>query len=326
VEPSRLSLGSYLEAWVRNREAAGLRPSTIADYRRKVDAYVLRDEIAEVPLQQVSALDLDALYGRLLASGKRNGDGLSPRTVRYVATILSKALSDAERRGIVARNVAKHATPPSASAADPAEMRVWSPSELGAFLDSIDGTELAALVTLTAMTGPRRGEAVALRWEDVDLGGGHLTVSRNITTAANVPVEGKPKTKRSRRRVDLDPDTARMLRAHRTAQLEQRLVMGEGWGDHVGRVFTQADGTYWHPDRVSRVFDRLVQASGLPRIRFHDLRHSHCTHLLAAGVNARVVADRLGHASVAFTLQRYGHVLPGQQAHAAAAVAGLVRS
>lgn len=114
-----------------------------------------------------------------------------------------------------------------------------------------------------------------------------------------------------------------MLRAQRKRQLEERLIGGADWGVS-GLVFTMPDGRGWHPDVITRAFARLVERSGLPRIRLHDLRHSHATHLLAADTNVRVTSERLGHASVAFTLDVYGHVLPGQQADAAAAVAALV--
>jgi integrase len=114
-----------------------------------------------------------------------------------------------------------------------------------------------------------------------------------------------------------------VLKAQRTHQLEERLRGGPAWID-TGLVFTMPDGRGWHPDVMTRAFARLVKRSGLPRIRLHDLRHTHATHLLAAGTNVRVTSERLGHASVAFTLDVYGHVLPGQQADAAAAVAALV--
>jgi integrase len=131
------------------------------------------------------------------------------------------------------------------------------------------------------------------------------------------------KSRTSRRVVDLDPATVTALRRHRVTQAEYRLMAGPKWIDNE-LVFTMPDGRAWHP-AVSQAFDRLVAASvGLPRITFHGLRHSHTTHLLASGQNPKLVSARLGHASVAFTLERYGHVMPGQQAAAAAAVAALV--
>jgi len=150
------------------------------------------------------------------------------------------------------------------------------------------------------MTGLRRGELCGLRWADVDLDGGFLTVRRTITTVRHEIVEGDVKTKRSRRRVDLDPGTVDVLREHRKNQLEARLLIGAGYHDR-GLVFANVDGAPWNPDSIGQAFKRLVASSGLPRISLHGLRHTHTSHLLAAGVNVKVVSERLGHASVSFT-------------------------
>jgi integrase len=135
--------------------------------------------------------------------------------------------------------------------------------------------------------------------------------------------EGTPKTSRGQRSVALDPGTVRALRTWRKHQLEERLAWGAAWTDS-GRVFTREDGTDLHPTRVSEQFDALVRQSGLPRIRLHDLRHGHATLALAAGVHPKVVQERLGHSSVAFTLDRYSHVIPAMQEDAAETVARLV--
>jgi integrase len=137
------------------------------------------------------------------------------------------------------------------------------------------------------------------------------------------PVTGDVKTSRSRRSIDLDGATVAALRRHRARQREHRVLIGAGWAES-GLVFVMADGHPLNPASLSQAFDRAVGRSRLPRIRFHDLRHTHATHLLASGVNIKVVSERLGHASVSFTLNVYGHVMPGQQASAAAAVAALV--
>ena len=143
---------------------------------------------------------------------------------------------------------------------------------------------------------------------------------RTITAVRGEVVEGDVKTPRSRRSIDLDPTTVAALKAH---QLEQRMLMGAGYTDRY-LVFGMPDGAPWNPDVVGRAFTREVERTDLPRIRLHDLRHTHATHLLAAGVNMKLVSERLGHATVGFTLDVYGHVMPGQQADAAAAVAALV--
>ena len=324
VAPDKMTVGQYLDRWLDSLPAAGRRPSTVSGYRRTVEVYAL-DHIGEVGLQQLSALELDKLYGDLLDHGRRQGEGgLSARTVRYLHTILSKALSDAERKGLVVRNVARLASPPSSSSAQAPEMTAWTPTQLRTFLAANQDHHHATLWHLAAMSGLRRGEACGLRWTDVDLDAGMLRVRRTLLASGQDVIEGEPKTRRSRRTVDLDASTVTMLRAHRREQLEQRMMMGAGFTD-LNLVFAQPDGKPWHPGVITRAFDRRVRSMpDLPRIRFHDLRHGHASHLLAAGVNVKVVSERLGHSSVGFTLDVYAHVMPGQGAEAAAAAAALV--
>jgi integrase len=323
VEPARIALGDYLRMWLDGLASKGRRPTTIDGYRRKLTRYVLGDAIAHVPLQAVTASDLDRLYGQLVTSGGHDGGALGLRTVRHVHTTIGTALADAERQDLIARNPARRATPPSATAARSPEAKTWTPAQLRTFLDGIAEHHHGPLFRLAAMTGMRRGELCGLRWGDVDLDGARLVVRHTITTVNHRPVEGDAKTVRSRRGIDLDPATVAVLRSHRARQLEQRLLMGTGYTDR-GIVFAAVDGAPWNPDSIGRAFARAVERTDLPRIRLHDLRHSHATHLLAAGTNVKVVSERLGHATVGFTLDVYGHVMPGQQADAAAAVAALV--
>jgi integrase len=325
VAPSRLTVRVYLDAWLEGRLTAGGRATTTDSYRRALVAHVY-PTLGDVEVQSLTALDLDRLYGHLLTAGRRNGRGLSPRTVRYVHTILGKALADAERKALVVRNVARQASPPTVTAARAPEATVWTPADTRLFLDRTTDHHHHALFRVAAMTGLRRGELCGLRWEDVDLDAGLATVRQSVTAVGRTPTITGLKSKRSRRTVDLDPITIGILRDHRRGQLEVRLMVGSGYRDH-GLAFAMPDGRPWHPDVITRAFDRLVRSermSDLPRIRLHDLRHGHATHLLAAGTNPRIVSERLGHASVAFTLDTYGHVLPGQQAAAAAAVAALI--
>lgn len=202
-------------------------------------------------------------------------------------------------------------------------MTVWTPEHLRAFLKFSAASPHGPLLRVAAMTGLRRSELCGLRWVDVDFDRARLTVRQAITTVRHQPSLGDVKSTRSRRVVDLDPVTLQVLRSERARQRASRLELGPEWTDS-GLVFTMPDGSGWHPDVITRAFTRLVERSDLPRIRLHDLRHTHATHLLAAGTNVRVTSERLGHASVSFTLDVYGHVLPGQQADAAAAVSALV--
>lgn len=203
------------------------------------------------------------------------------------------------------------------------EMRVWSPDELARFLASIEGNRNETMFRLMAMTGIRRGEVVALRWSDVELTGHRLTVNQAATVIDGVEEVDVPKTRRSRRVIDLDPETVSVLQRHRARQREQFLMLGvSATASH--RVFTNEIGEPLRPNSVGQAFRRLVDSAEVPVIRLHDLRHTHASHLLMAGVNVKVVSERLGHSSVSFTLDTYGHVMPGQQAEAAAAAAALI--
>ncbi len=326
VEPNRLTVAAYLDAWCAALATSGRAPSTVDGYSRHLATHV-RPALGGVRLSALTAMDLDRLYAKMLRDGRRDGrGGLSPRMVRYVHVIISKALSDAVRKRLVVRNVALDADPPSAKSARAPEMEWWTPAELATFLTSVAEDALFPLFRTAAMTGMRRGEVCGLRWADLDLDAARITVRQQLTTLGpqHVPTfRERPKSDHGRRTIDLDAETVRILRAHRAGQLEQRLAIGVGWAD-LDLVFCGAAGRCLDPESVAKTFDRRVARAKLNRIRFHDLRHSHVAHLIAAGQDALVISKRLGHASVSFTYDKYGHLMPKADADAATAVAGLV--
>ena len=172
---------------------------------------------------------------------------------------------------------------------------------------------------LAAMTGMRRGEVLGLRWRDVDLNSARLSVRHAVVSVAYTVLDSTPKSHQARV-IDLDEATVDQLRSHRERQRRER----EEWGDdYVGRdlVVAKEDGEALHPDSFSQTFERLVRRAGLRRIRLHDLRHTHATLAVKAGVPVKVISERLGHESPAFTLRQYAHVMPGMQAEAAAQIA-----
>ena len=208
-------------------------------------------------------------------------------------------------------------------------LRYWTAADLRTFLRAAQGEHLYPALHLAAFTGMRRGEVCGLRWADVDLDAGVVTVRQTRTSSADLVVGtgthvvvGEPKTGHGRR-VDLDPATVTVLKGWRRQQAEDRLALGGSWPDH-GLVFTDAGGQPPHPDTVSGSFDRVVAGAPVPRITLHGLRHTHATILLAAGTPVKVVSERLGHRDVTTTLNYYGHVIPGIQGQAAAAFAEAV--
>jgi integrase len=257
------------------------------------------------PLQRLQPEDLDAFYAELLVNGRRNGagGGLAPKSVRIIHGIIRKALADAHRKGTVTRNVADLADPPKVRLGGSRAMTVWSADELRAFLATIEDSEWYAPIFLAANTGMRRGEVLGLTWRNVDLDAARLTVAQQILSVGYEAGVADVKTANSRRTIDLDARTVAVLRTWRREQLEQKLSTGRRRDD--GFVFTRLDGAPIHPDFFSQTWDRLMRASDLPRIRLHDLRHTHATILLKAGVPVKVVSERLGHSSPAFTMTVY---------------------
>ena len=320
-EAEHMTFVEYLDVWLAGLPSTGLKERTISDYRNEVRRYV-RPNISNVKLLKLSPLHLEELYRTLSERGGVNGRPLSPKTVLRVHRVLRKALGDAERKGILQRNAARLADKPSTSQLN-TERPAWTPEELRVFLDATSDHEHGALFRLAALTGMRRGELCGLRWEDVDLQGETLRVRQTLAMINGTPKIEPPKSRRSRRVIDLDSTTAEILRWHAHEQTQAAEFVGDGWTES-GYVFTTPIGTPTHPDNVGKSFTTVVRSLDVSYITLHGLRHTHATHLLAAGTNPRVVSERLGHADVAFTLQVYGHVLPGHQRAAADAAADLV--
>ena len=203
-------------------------------------------------------------------------------------------------------------------------LRVWSAAELARFLAHAGDDRLFPLFRLASHTGARRSELLGLRWHAVDLAASTISIANRRTRVGYQMVErAGTKTTAGARVVDLDPDTVHALEDWQKAQATERKAWGPAYVDS-GFVFTQENGEPVHADHVANRFERLVAAAGAPSIRFHDLRHTHATLLLKAGVPPHVVAQRLGHASPALTLTIYSHVLPRQQAAAAKAFATMI--
>jgi len=302
----RQTVDQYLSSW-HDRIKHTLKPSSAMRYAQDIRVHLV-PALGSLPLTKLTVQQVQALYSRKLDAGLALG------TVRNMHIVLQSALDDAVRLGLVPRNVAALATPPAVRRR---ELATLSEEESRRLLDVAAGDRLEALCVLALATGMRRGELMTLKWSDVDLDGTTLQVRRTIQRTPQGWVAGDPKSRQSRRRIALPATVVEALRTHRIRQLGERLSLGDAWNDQ-DLVFTTAIGgrlprsvfehSWFHP---------LLRRAGLPRMRFHDLRHIAATLLLARGINPKVVSEMLGHSSIAITLGLYGHVTPHMQQLAA---------
>ncbi len=318
VERSNQRLADFLEEWLGTVD---VKPGTRAIYRRNLTRHVV-PRIGHLRLQALDPGVLNGLYAELVIAG------LGPATIRnQIHAPLRKALSDAVGWGRLVRNPAKAANPPKAATMADArpEMATWTGPQVEAFLTAEAGSRYAPVWTFLVTTGCRRGEALGLRWNDLELDASppHATIRQTVTSIDHA-IHIAPSTKTGRgRRVDLDQRTVGVLRTHKAAQAEERLLMGAGYRDH-GLVFALPDGRPYNPEYVSREFSRRVARTSVPRIRLHDLRHTWASLALAEGVDVKVVSERLGHSSTTITRDIYQHVTPAMASEAAEKVASVI--
>lgn len=301
VSSDRLTLGDFLLQWLDDAAKPSVRARTYSSYEQIVRVH-LRPGLGQVQLAKLTPQQVQQFL-----NAKRS-DGLSPRTVAYLRAVLRQALNVGLRWGLVSRNAASLAVAPKVETRPASYL---TNEQARAFLSAIRGHRLEALYTVALALGLRQGEALGLRWTDVDLEGPSpsITVRRQLSRIGGRPELVEPKTARSKRTIAVPLVVANALRTHRVRQLEERLISGSRWDDW-GLVFTTTVGTPLDGSRVTRDLQRVLAGAGLPRMRFHDLRHS-CASLLAAqGVPARVTMEILGHSDIRTTMNIYTHVAP----------------
>lgn len=302
------TLAAWLEEWSALRRHH-LEASSVRSYQDMAEAYLV-PHLGHVALDDLDVRTIEATYATLLTRGGRGGKPLAPRTVAYAHAVLHRALVDAVRLGVVASNPATAATVPrrAVDGRAPRRLHVWDAAQVRHFLAVSVDHPLADLWAVALGTGMRRGELLGLRRGDLDLEASRLTVATSLVHVDGTTTFKAPKTGRSRT-LSLD--------AHTVAVLRRRLRGAVSDGHAEAPVFAGADGAPLRPQQVSDAWRALVRTLELPPIRLHDLRHTHATLLLAAGVPVKVVSERLGHTKVAMTLDVYAHVLPAMDRDAA---------
>lgn len=311
VEPAAEHLDDFLDRWLKEVAKPRLRPTTYGSYESVLDAYV-RPTLGSRQLAHIKAYDVQKLYNSLLEKGK------SSRTVRYAHAVLRSALKQALKWNMLSQNPCDLCDLPKSQKT---EMKYLNATQAAAFLENAKGDRFYALFALAIETGLRPEEYLGLQWKDIDLDKGTLSVRRALVRTKGGGFDfTEPKTKSSRRQIELRASTASILRSHRKKQLEEKMSLGRDYQDH-DLVFTIPIGLPMDLKNLrDRNFKKIRDAAKVPAIRLYDLRHTCATLLLTAGVHPKVVAERLGHSSVVLTLDTYSHVIPSMQRNAADAL------
>jgi integrase len=296
------SLEEYLQEWLAHTKGR-VRPSTYQGYESLIRLYA-SPALGEVPLSKLAPLRLQRLYSSLLAEERH----LSSGTVLNLHLVLTQALGQAVRWGILSSNPAKGAQPPRAVRPEPMVVDATFASRIVAALAG-SAVELPGMLAIA--TGMRRGEILGLRWADLGPGLDQAQVRRALHVTGRGLAFSEPKTKQSRRSVAL-PAMLRPVMGRGRAEQIRRRSASETWQD-LDLVIDRGDGGPLNPDTLSSRWRLFLKRSGLPHVRFHDLRHAHATLMLLQGVHPKVVSERLGHATVGITLDLYSHVLPSMQ-------------
>lgn len=292
-----LTVGTWLERWLTLIESS-VEPNTLAPYRRHVRLH-LAPRIGGAKLLKFRPADVESLYARLLK------DGMSGAMVRKVATTLSVAMNHAITSQLIPSNPTRGIRRPKAIRP---EIEFLDGEQAAALVGACEGERLGPLFLLLLDSGARPGEVLALTWRDVDFAAGRISITKSLEEIKGVQRVKKPKTESSIRQIKLTPNTVAVLNAHRKAMLV------EGRNVREGPVFLTRRGVTPGITNLSRhVLRPILKRAGLPIITTYALRHTCATLLLLGGVSPKVVSERLGHSSIAITLDTYSHVLPGMQ-------------
>ena len=314
VRPSKVTLGHHLASWLEDG-SADWKPKTVKEYESIIRVYLLPVG-GNIPLQRLTPAMVSGWYARW-----RRERNVSGGTVLNVHRVLHRALTIAVRQGLVSRNVTDALEPPKARRKRP---DLWSAEETARFVSMLPGDQWGALWAILLGSGCRLGEAVALRWDDLDRDTGTVAIERSTTWVGRAPVTGQPKTQSGTRSVTLPPFALEVLRRWKPSQTRLQLAQGVDWrGD--GRIITMADGALPSPWDSRNALAKSRTALGLPHIRIHDMRHLHASLLIAQGLPLTVVSARLGHGSPAITAAIYSHALRGGDGAAATAIEAAMR-
>lgn len=319
LEPDKTTMSAFFDRWLEH-EKQNVSPKTLERYTDLAKKN-LSPLIGSVTLARLKTERIDAALTQALESGRRDGKGgLAPRTVHHMRRVLVKALNQALAWDLIKKNPAMATRPPKI---ERTAMLAYDVKQTAELLEALRSTRLFISVVMAVMCGLRRGEIIALRWRHIDLQNGVVSVRESAEQTADGVRYKEPKSGKART-VALSSTVLVELRRHRAKQAEELLKLGKK-PEPDSFVIAQADGSPLQPRSLTHEWVRIVAKTSLPRIRFHDLRHTHASQLLSAGVHPKIASERLGHSTIGITLDLYSHVMPGMQANAAEQVDAAIR-
>ena len=317
LKAAQYTVGQWMDVWFENYAKIKVRPSSHQTYRGYIDNHI-KPNIGKIPLGKLTTLELQKLYKKLLSRGrvdrieaKGQPKGLSPKTVRNIHQVISSAMDFARSQKLIAINPADGCALPKL---EHREMKTLPVEQLASFLREAKESGVFEMYYIELATGLRRGELLGLKWEDLDLEQGTLRVQRQVSRINGEVVEAPLKTKNSYRTISLGEDAVGILK-------KQKKKCGDS-----EYVFPSPTGGPISPDSVIQMLHRVLKRAGLPKVRFHDLRHTFATVALQNGVDIKTVSGMLGHYSAGFTLDTYAHVTTAAQREAAKTMGNILSS
>lgn len=320
VDHSTLTVAEYFRHWMGNDHS--LSPKTLERYCQLVEQQII-PHLGNTLLQKLKPSQVRDWHSALLHAGGKDGRPLSARTVGHAHRVLHRGLERAVEAETLARNAAHAISPPKVEAV---EVEALTAGQMAALLSTLEGHTLHPIAALALGSGMRRGELLAVRWQDVDLAAETIRVERALEETKGGLRFKPPKTRHGRRTISIPESTVEILKAHRTRQLETRLLLGMGKHEPEALVFSEPDGSPKSPDNLSRDWRMAVKALKLPEVMFHALRHSHASALIASGLDVLTISRRLGHGSPVVTLTTYAHLFARTDTAAAKAIEAALKA
>lgn len=315
--PNKITVEQFLAEWLprRERTGKGLKPTTVSNYRRYIENDITGSKVGVMKLSELRRDHVQRYVDQLM------NDGRGAETIHRIVAVLKTAFKYAVRDGYMGANVAQDIDLPTV---ERKAITVWEIKDLQAFFAEAAKHRLGDVFQLIARTGLRRGEALGLRWEDVDFVEAKLNIRNSRVEVRGVAVEQESvKTDASKASVELDPAAVDALMRWKISQDAEREMYGELW-EGVGHVFTMPDGSPLNPSYVTKLFTKLRKTAGAPALTLHGLRHEHAALMAQAGVDVMIISKRLRHSNIAVTSNFYGHLMPNVSRNAASKVSQLI--